>query len=294
MPRDYGKVSTTLWNSRKFQSLETPEARLVYLYLHTCPHVNSVGCFVLPDRYGAADTGLELKTYQTALIALSKALLIGHDENESVIRIIDFLKHDPFTNKNHAIGSIRIAEKLPDCEQKFLVFKDIACQPFQSIASSDDSPIEGVSNPLNPEPTTPNGVGVSSKQMTTFQLIETEKKEGSAREADLVAEFDKVWEHYPRKVSKGDSRKAWVKARKRVDRDVLAKSLWAHIKVWKNGTPIDKIPHMSRWLNDERWDDDPAHAANRRGTSDDQLNALQANPMDDLKTLYATPPEIEQ
>lgn len=57
-------------------------------------------------------------------------------------------------------------------------------------------------------------------------------------------EFEKVWKAYPRKVGKGAARKAWAKARKRVSKDEIAPSLWAHIQVWNQGTAKDKIPHL--------------------------------------------------
>lgn len=95
-------------------------------------------------------------------------------------------------------------------------------------------------------------------------------------QSELDREFDLVWERYPRKVGKGAARKAWAKARKTTDRDLMGKSLMAHIRVWNEGTPKNKIPHLSTWLNEERWGDDPTAAANRNATTDEQLADMTA------------------
>lgn len=150
--RDYGKVSTTIWNSRKFASIGD-DGRLLYLYLHTCPHVNSVGCFVLKDGYATADLGWDLERYRKGIETLSKASLIGVDTSESLLRIVNFLEFDPFSNINHAKGAIRIALGLPDCEQKLLVLNDIASRKYGANDPDLREGIETLSNGYRtPEP----------------------------------------------------------------------------------------------------------------------------------------------
>ena len=51
MARDFFKVSPNLWSSRKFRGLPDDQCRLLYLYLLTCKHANSCGCFELPVAY---------------------------------------------------------------------------------------------------------------------------------------------------------------------------------------------------------------------------------------------------
>lgn len=124
--RDYGKISTTIWNSQKFCSLPTDDTRLLYFYLHTCPHVNSVGCFVLRSGYAAEDLQWETERYQEALDSLSKANLVRVDRAERLVKIVNFLAFDPFTNAKHAKGAIKIALSLPDCQIKLLLLQEIA------------------------------------------------------------------------------------------------------------------------------------------------------------------------
>lgn len=151
--RDYGKIFTSIWNSRKFQGLQSDDARLAYLYLHTCQSVNSIGCFILKDGYAAEDLGWDIERYHRAIEALSIALLIGVHRAERLIRIVDFLTHDPFTNKNHAAGAIKLANSLPECDEKSILFSDIMGQKFIAGLLPENRAIEGLSKGYaTPEP----------------------------------------------------------------------------------------------------------------------------------------------
>lgn len=122
--RDYGKISTTLWNSRKFSNVGD-DGKLLYLYLHTCPSVNSIGCFIMKDGYAMADLGWELKRYRKAMDTLCVAYMVSFDPTEKVVRLVNFLNFDPLTNPKHAQGSAKRALSLPDGHEKLCVLKDI-------------------------------------------------------------------------------------------------------------------------------------------------------------------------
>lgn len=126
--RDYGKISTTIWHSRKFRGLKDADAQLLYLYLLTCPHVNSAGCFVLRDGYAVDDLAWDFDRYHRAMEALSKALLVSYDKGEKVVRIHNFFTFEPLSNGNHAKGTAKIALHLPDCHNKLLVLQEIQRQ----------------------------------------------------------------------------------------------------------------------------------------------------------------------
>ena len=91
----------------------------------------------------------------------------------------------------------------------------------------------------------------------------------------LEAEFEQIWPHFPRKVGKGNARKAWIKARRTATFDEIAKPLGLFIRNQRN---VEQrfIPHLSTWLNGERWQDDQTHATNRAATSSDRLDRLGA------------------
>lgn len=103
---------------------------------------------------------------------------------------------------------------------------------------------------------------------------------------EVLAEFDRIWPHYPRRVAVARARKAWVKARRIAPFEEIAGPLRACIAVWKRGTPVDKIPHFASWLNAEGWKDEPTHAANRpRYTTDDLEHLSKLDSPEDLEAL---------
>jgi hypothetical protein len=181
--RDYAKISTTIWNSRKFRSLATDDARLLYFYLHTCQHVNSVGCFVLPDHYAMGDLGWTKDRYLKAMDSLSKAYLVAMDQAENLIRIIDFTKHDPFTNPKHAEGALRVAMSLPMTQETVHLFNDLLTSKHVSDKAKIEQKIksfDSLSEPYrNPEP-------------EPEPLPEPEKEEEDAQARGLNLDFSEA------------------------------------------------------------------------------------------------------
>jgi hypothetical protein len=76
----------------------------------------------------------------------------------------------------------------------------------------------------------------------------------------------RFWAVYPRRVSKGDARKAWAKAvtggqgREPADPEIIIKGAHAYAAA-RTGQPPRYTCHPATWLNRERWNDDPAALA---------------------------------
>ena len=129
--REFAKISCSIWSSEKFRALSSDDARYLYFYLHTCPHVNSLGCFVLRPGYALSDLGWDdnIETgairYRNSIEALSKANLIEFDNATAVVKIVDFLRHTPFANPKHAKGALRSLDAIPDCRIKMELISEI-------------------------------------------------------------------------------------------------------------------------------------------------------------------------
>lgn len=68
--------------------------------------------------------------------------------------------------------------------------------------------------------------------------------------------FEQFWEMYPRKVSKREAFKAWMKM-KEPDKLLAVSAIENHIKYWElKGTEKEFIPHPSTWINQGRWEDE--------------------------------------
>lgn len=71
-------------------------------------------------------------------------------------------------------------------------------------------------------------------------------------------DFDKFWKAYPRKLAKGDARKAWQQMQKvmpSLEALLTAISIAKETEQWrKDGGAY--IPYPATWLRGERWEDE--------------------------------------
>lgn len=97
-------------------------------------------------------------------------------------------------------------------------------------------------------------------------------------EPSLSRDFDLFWAAYPRKASKPESRKAFTKAVKKVGAQTLINAATRYAQD-PNLPGLSFIPHASRWLNDERWEDGPMpQRMDRRPKPRTADSAMEADP----------------
>ena len=77
----------------------------------------------------------------------------------------------------------------------------------------------------------------------------------SSKDDEVNYYFDQLWEMYPRKVGKGQARKAYVTASKKIDFFDLLPKLEAYVATL-DGKDKQYMPHLATWLNGERWADE--------------------------------------
>jgi hypothetical protein len=113
--REFSKVSPAVWRSSRFTSLET-EPKLLYLYLLTCTHLNSAGCFHLPDAYASADLGWEPERYTQNRKTLIEKELIRFDDETIEVMIERWFQHNPPMNPKHRLGIEKALNKISSDE----------------------------------------------------------------------------------------------------------------------------------------------------------------------------------
>ena len=113
--------------------------------------------------------------------------------------------------------------------------------------------------------------GASTMLATCYQSARPETEEETEEETEKPkpvctkpkglprangVDFERFWEHWPKKVNKLEAKKAWiVKKFELSDVDELIADVQQrvkHDKRWKDGF----IPHCSTYLRGERWEDD--------------------------------------
>jgi hypothetical protein len=96
---------------------------------------------------------------------------------------------------------------------------------------------------------------IASVQISTSKTPSSPSAKAGAN--GCAADFAAWWSDYPRKVAKQEAERAYQKARKTIDADVIADGLTRWNRQWeREGRPADKIPHAATWLNNARWQDE--------------------------------------
>jgi hypothetical protein len=98
MARDYGKVHASFWTSDTLTGL-TDDAKLLALYLLTCPHANIAGVFRLPMAYAVEDMGWDAERLRNGFETLSAAGFCRYDKS-GWLWIVKWLKWNKPDNQN--------------------------------------------------------------------------------------------------------------------------------------------------------------------------------------------------
>lgn len=97
---------------------------------------------------------------------------------------------------------------------------------------------------------------VSPEVSASRQLSSHKNKKKSASLSSDDARFDAWWGIYPRRVGKKQAHKAFAAALREVDFETLMAA--THAFAASDKARGDFCPHPTTWLNQGRWDDDPA------------------------------------
>jgi hypothetical protein len=136
----FSKVSPAVWRSRRFISLSTCEAKLLYLYFVTSEHQTSIGAYSIPTGYAIADLGWKVEAYETARAEIEKAGLIVFDEDTETVYVQRWFKHCPPMNVKHSQGCHRLIGELDS----------------EMIAEKVQADLDEVESGRNPIPDAPN------------------------------------------------------------------------------------------------------------------------------------------
>ena len=285
----YSKVFVKIWHSKDFRTL-SEEGKMLFLYLLTSPHRNMGGFYYLPLPYLCFDVGLDEKRVSKAFKELTDKDMALYDFDAQVVLIKKWFCYNPIENENQAKGLNKQLAEIP----KSKLFKPFVncvkeyCKYIESILKGFDIPSENHSETL-PKPYAKPGTGTGSGTETGSELsniyalgsalaqnhssgsVEAEKVTAtlddkppesrprspftSKRQEQL---FDEFWAEYPKKRSKGQAEKTWVKIK---PDEQLFEAIMTGLKRAKTSVDWTKnggqyIPYPSTWLNAKGWEDE--------------------------------------
>ena len=252
MPSRYSKIQSTIWTSDKFNTV-SDFARIVYMYLLSCPHGNSAGFFRLPTGYATTDLKCSEQRYKNAIDALQDVDLIAYSCD--VVLVKQFLRFNPYNNPKHAQGS---RNEIGDLERHPLY-----SMFYEDIKNYCIGYIEEFSEPINGMDTVSiqyqDGISTKTKTNTiTNTITKTITNNAHTRNG-----FDSFWSAYPKKKAKGDAEKAFNKIKPDAE---LLKTMLDAIDAQSRSPDWTKdggqfIPFPATWLNQKRWEDEIIRAS---------------------------------
>ncbi|MGX5839751.1 hypothetical protein ACWGTI_03390 [Mesorhizobium sp. ArgA1] len=116
MSREFSKISPKVWRSRRFRALPSDDARYLLVFLFTCDHQTSAGCFRMPDQYGAADLVWPIERMRTARQELVDGGLLAFDPATDEYFVPGWYNHNKPMNANHQKAIVRQVSELESDE----------------------------------------------------------------------------------------------------------------------------------------------------------------------------------
>lgn len=258
----YTRIKSKFWTDEKARKWDS-ETKYLALYLLTSPHNNILGCFVLPKLYICADLGWDIKQLDKPFNSLLEDDFIKYDDDNCLLFLCNYLKHNPIENGNQATGAIKQLGELPKSPilQCLKASIEQLNKPFlKELAEQIAKPVTvtvtvttTVTNICAPE-----GDAIDNQQKFENNFQTNDKPRGPFKNKQQEQLFDKYWEVYPKKKSKGDAEKAWVKIS---PDDLLFRKI---INAVDNGRASPEwkkdqgkfIPYPASWLNAKGWEDE--------------------------------------
>ena len=287
----YSKVFVKIWHSKDFRTL-SEEGKMLFLYLLTSPHRNMGGFYYLPLPYLCFDVGLDEKRVIKAFEELTDKDMALYDYDTQVVLIKKWFCYNPIENENQAKGLNKQLAEIP----KSKLFKPFVncvkeyCKYIESILKGFDIPSENPSETLLKPYTKPGtgsgtGSGTEDKHICASKAarehlaghdsdenveadkvtVASDEQPGeksrsrspfkSKRQEQL---FDEFWAQYPKKRSKGQAERAWVKIK---PDEQLFKAILNGLELAKTSVEWLKeggqfIPYPGTWLRAKGWEDE--------------------------------------
>jgi hypothetical protein len=222
------------------------------------------GYYVLPKPYVVYDLQWLPERLDKALAELLHQGLIKYCKRSDVVLIPNFLKYNPIQNQNQAKGAARRVAELPsntlreDFRTVLERYAEQFVEWFTEWFANTDTDTDTDTDTGDIDTCAPDD---AQEDTHDAPMDKPSSKSGprspfkSGRQEQL---FDEFWAEYPKKRSKGQAEKTWVKLK---PDEQLFEAIMTGLKRAKTSVDWAKnggqyIPYPSTWLNAKGWEDD--------------------------------------
>ncbi|WP_291594951.1 hypothetical protein [Comamonas sp.] len=110
--RDYGKVHTAFWSSSSIGEL-SEDARMLALYLLTCPHGTIAGVFRIPDGYACEDLKWSSERVAEGFAELFRKGFANRCETTKWVWVVKHFDWNPLENPNQRKSAVKVTLQIP-------------------------------------------------------------------------------------------------------------------------------------------------------------------------------------
>jgi hypothetical protein len=294
--REFAQIKLSIWADDDWRDL-SPEARYLYLTLLTSPTLTHCGTADWRPARLSAVNGQARDVIEDAGAEMVDSLHILIDEETEEVLIRSFVRNDglmkqpkmavAMASAHAGVASVtlrgvivheakRLREDFPNLHGwgaeraiELLGMRSVDPSTYPLGKGSRKGKRTPIGNgSVKGSPTTTPSTTPTDSRLTPSTSVDI-----STADAVAVPEwtpFDAFWDAYGKKVGRGAAEKAWAKATKRADPEVIITAAHHHTEWHKrSGTEARFIPHASTWLNEKRWADERTDVAvSRRANGD--------------------------
>ena len=275
----YTAIHSIIWRDDVFNNL-SEKGKLFFIYTLTSPHSNMLGLYLLPKSYITYDMHWSPKDVDKIIQELQELDFIRYDENE-MIYIPKFLKHNPITNINQMKGASNTLLNLPENsfqEDVLNILKasvnnasDKQQECMDSVYKGLIRGLEGASKRL--------AWGYEAATKERIKNKETRIKNRETRDPQEVAEYNKIidekfeefWSFYPRKKDKRKARSRFASLfpldMDKEKRQKRLQHMGLHLNQYvEETTDLEEryVKHPATWLNSVDFDFPPDSKPNHQ------------------------------
>jgi len=214
---------TRFWQDTYVCDLD-PIEKLLFVYAITSPYLGLTGIYEVPLKHVAFETGLDKDM-------VVKIFTRFETEKKIIYRngwlcVVNYPKYQRYSGEKLLIAVEKEINRVP---------KDILVV------------FEGFGYPIDT-------LSIPSRDRDRDRVMDKETAE-PLKVDDYPQDFSTFWQVYPRKISKANAWKAWLKVKPEIDSVLLALEAQKQTDQWQrdNGK---FIPHPATWLNGKRWEDE--------------------------------------
>jgi hypothetical protein len=271
MAAKFRKVDPRFWCDEKVRMLDS-DGRLLALWLLTSSRVNRCGIVLWSPGLASEETGIPRNRVDTVLDTVCGTLPWKFDQGIGVVFLVHWWRYNRPDNSKALKGALADLHDVPRSKViEFLIQskKDLPSTMWECIDTVCDTVLYTVSaQEKEQEKEQEQDSGEGDVGVSPLQPRLARKRRNTSTSNGYCPAFEEFWKAYPRREGKKPAFAAWktaggrVKSQQGVSSETAAAYLLdraiAYAASPRGSWPLDKIPHPATWLNQARYDDDPA------------------------------------